>query len=42
MVYGEGLAVDDVVGHELTHGVTGYLSNLDYWMESGSINGVAQ
>lgn len=38
MVYGEGLAVDDVVGHELTHGVTGYLSNLDYWMESGSIN----
>jgi Zn-dependent metalloprotease len=39
MVYGAGLATaDDVVGHELTHGVTERASNLFYYMESGAIN----
>jgi thermolysin len=28
----------DVVGHELTHGVTGYTSNLTYLNESGALN----
>ena len=32
------LAVDDVVGHELTHGVTDYTSNLFYYYQSGAIN----
>ena len=39
MVYGDGFsAADDVVGHELTHGVTQYESNLFYWYQSGAIN----
>lgn len=39
MVYGAGLATaDDVVAHELTHGVTERASNLFYYMESGAIN----
>lgn len=39
MVYGTGYAsADDVVGHELTHGVTQYESNLMYYAESGAIN----
>lgn len=38
MVYGDQLAVDDVVGHELTHGVTQYTSNLYYYYQSGAIN----
>jgi len=39
MTYGEGYAAaDDVVGHELTHGVTDYTSNLVYWYQSGAIN----
>ncbi len=39
MVYGEGFAIaDDVVGHELTHGVTQYTSDLLYYAESGAIN----
>ena len=39
MVYGDGYAsADDVVGHELTHGVTQYESNLYYYMQSGAIN----
>ena len=29
---------DDVVGHELTHGVTQYTSNLFYYYQSGAIN----
>ncbi|ADM71641.1 Bacillolysin [Paenibacillus polymyxa E681] len=28
----------DVVGHELTHGVTEYTSNLEYYGESGALN----
>ncbi len=39
MVFGEGEAgADDIVGHELTHGVTQYSSNLVYFYESGAIN----
>jgi hypothetical protein len=39
MVYGPGYAsADDVVAHELTHGVTDYESNLFYYMQSGAIN----
>lgn len=38
MIYCTGLAADDVVGHELTHGVTQYESNLFYFWESGAIN----
>jgi Zn-dependent metalloprotease len=41
MVYGgaHGYALaDDVVAHELTHGVTQYESNLFYYYQSGAIN----
>ncbi len=39
MVYGEGFAsADDVVGHEMTHGVTTNESHLFYYMQSGAIN----
>jgi Zn-dependent metalloprotease len=39
MTYGEGFAAaDDVVGHELTHGVTEFSSNLFYYYQSGAIN----
>ena len=39
MVYGAGFAsADDVVGHELTHGVTENESNLYYFWQSGAIN----
>jgi bacillolysin len=38
MIYCTGLAVDDVVGHELTHGVTENTSALLYYYESGAIN----
>jgi bacillolysin len=39
MAYGEGFAAaDDVVGHELTHGVTDFSSHLYYFMQSGAIN----
>ena len=38
MVYGDGWAVDDVVGHELTHGVTQHESGLIYYRQSGAIN----
>ncbi len=39
MYFGEGYAsADDVVGHELTHGVTSYESNLIYFNQSGAIN----
>ena len=38
MHFGQGFAVDDVVGHELTHGVTEHESNLIYEMQSGAIN----
>lgn len=39
MVYGTGYAsADDVVGHELTHGVTEHESYLLYFYQSGAIN----
>jgi len=39
MVYGEGFAsADDVVGHELAHGVTDHSSSLFYYAQSGAIN----
>jgi Zn-dependent metalloprotease len=39
MAYGDGYAAaDDVVGHELTHGVTDFTSHLFYYYQSGAIN----
>lgn len=38
MYFGEHFVIDDVLGHELTHGVTSYESNLIYQNESGAIN----
>ena len=40
MTYGDGcfIVVDDIVAHELTHGVTQYESNLIYQGQSGAIN----
>jgi len=39
MAYGAGYsAADDVVGHELTHGVTQFTSNLFSYYQSGAIN----
>ena len=41
MVYGDGKAypmADDVVAHEMTHGVTEHESNLFYYYQSGAIN----
>jgi Zn-dependent metalloprotease len=41
MVYGDEYGfplADDVVAHELTHGVTQYESNLFYYYQSGAIN----
>jgi Zn-dependent metalloprotease len=38
MFYGPGYTTDDVVGHEMTHGVTQFSSGLLYLNESSSIN----
>src|SRR6185369_16421750 len=39
MVYGDGFTrSEDIVGHELTHGVTERTSGLFYYMQSGAIN----
>ena len=39
MFYGAGYAgADDVVGHEITHGVIDRNSDLFYWGQSGAIN----
>ncbi len=39
MFYGQGYAsADDVVGHEMTHGVIAHNSDLFYWGQSGAIN----
>lgn len=38
MYFGDGVAVDDIVGHEYTHGVTQHESNLIYENHSGAIN----
>jgi bacillolysin len=38
-IFGDGYAAtDDIVAHELTHGVTDYESNLKYYYQSGAIN----
>jgi Zn-dependent metalloprotease len=38
MTYGTGFVIDDVVAHEMTHGVTDHTSDLVYANESGAIN----
>jgi bacillolysin len=39
MVYGQKFSrADDVVGHEMTHGVTQHTNGLVYWFQSGAIN----
>jgi hypothetical protein len=39
MTYGAGFAAaDDVVGHELAHGLTDFTSGLYYYFQSGAIN----
>ena len=38
VVFGAGLATDDIVGHEWTHGLVDHTSNLIYYGESGAIN----
>jgi Zn-dependent metalloprotease len=39
MFYGAGYAgADDVVGHEMTHGVIDHSSDLLYWGQSGALN----
>ncbi|HEU5015231.1 MAG TPA: M4 family metallopeptidase, partial [Roseiflexaceae bacterium] len=39
MTYGDSFAsADDVVGHELTHGVTEHTSGLFYYFQAGAIN----
>ncbi|MCX7044842.1 MAG: M4 family metallopeptidase [Candidatus Sumerlaeota bacterium] len=38
MYFGDHFAVEDVTGHELTHGVTQYCSGLVYANQSGAIN----
>jgi uncharacterized repeat protein (TIGR01451 family) len=38
MFIGQGVGSDDVMGHELTHGVTQFESGLVYQNESGAIN----
>lgn len=39
MYYGAGFAkADDVVAHELAHGLTTFTSKLLYWFQSGAIN----
>ncbi|MBX3396319.1 MAG: M4 family metallopeptidase [Phycisphaerae bacterium] len=38
MVFCTGLVTDDVVGHELTHGVTQYTANLIYQNQPGQLN----
>lgn len=38
MVYGDSMVADDVVAHEMTHGVTNFTSRLFYYYQSGAIN----
>ncbi|MFQ5490440.1 MAG: M4 family metallopeptidase, partial [Phycisphaerae bacterium] len=38
MVFCDGFVKDDVVGHELTHGITEHTANLVYQNESGQLN----
>jgi len=38
LAFGQYVNADDWIGHEYTHGVTQYESNLFYYMQSGAIN----
>ncbi len=38
LTFGAGYPTDDVVAHELTHGVTEFTANLFFWYQSGAIN----
>lgn len=38
LTFGDGFATDDVVAHELAHGVTEHTADLFYWYQSGAIN----
>jgi hypothetical protein len=38
MFFGDGMAVNDVTAHELTHGVIQYTANLEYVWQSGALN----
>lgn len=38
MRYGDGFAAEDIVAHELTHGITQYTANLEYAWEPGAMN----
>ncbi len=38
MVFCDGTVTDDIVGHELTHGVTEFSANLIYQNQSGQLN----
>ncbi len=38
MEFGAGYVVDDIVGHELTHGVTHFTSKLFYYYQSGALS----
>lgn len=38
MVFCDGAVTDDIVGHELTHGVTQYTADLIYQNQSGQLN----
>ena len=38
MFIGQGVGSDDIMGHELTHGVTMFESGLVYQNESGAMN----
>lgn len=38
MTYGEGMPVDDVAAHEITHGLTQNTANLLYFRQSGALN----
>lgn len=38
VAFGQWYVVDDVLAHEMTHGVTSFESNLFYFMQSGAIN----
>ncbi len=38
MVFCDGAVTDDIVGHELTHGVTQFTANLIYQNQSGQLN----
>ncbi|MEC9340847.1 MAG: M4 family metallopeptidase [Pseudomonadota bacterium] len=38
LTYGDGFPIDDIVGHEITHGVTEYSANLIYLFEPGALS----